>query len=112
MNEVLYYHLIAPWIKLEERPVLKNSYVHGRKLKPHLGYYKIQIEAYKKLIKTLCDYYNIPLEVPEKNGNLITGVHDKAAAAKFNGIVCHYHLTRGKIDCAGLKLKEIIDSLY
>ena len=93
------------------RPILKNSYVHGRKLKPHLGYYAVQLEAYKVLIKTLCDHYDIPLEVPEKNGELLTGVHSGAAAAKFNGIVCHYHLTRGKIDCAGLKLKKIVDSL-
>ena len=94
-----------------ERPVLKNSYVHGRKLKPHLGYYTVQIEAYKQLIKTLCKHYDIPLEVPEKNGRLLTGVHSGAAAAKFNGVVCHYHLTRGKIDCAGLELKKIVDSL-
>lgn len=94
-----------------ERPILKDSYVHGRKLKPHLGYYSVQIEAYKQLVKTLCDNYNIPLEVPEKNGKLLTGVHNGAAAAKFHGVVCHYHITRGKIDCAGLPLKEIIDSL-
>ena len=93
------------------RPILKNSYVHGRKLKPHLGYYAIQLEAYKVLIKTLCDHYDIPLEVPEENGKLLTGVHSGAAAAKFNGVVCHYHLTRGKIDCAGLELKKIVDSL-
>jgi len=93
------------------RPILKDSYVHGRKLKPHLGYYAVQLEAYKVLIKTLCEHYDIPLEVPEENGKLLTGVHSGAAAAKFNGVVCHYHLTRRKIDCAGLKLKEIIDSL-
>tara|TARA_R110000824_G_scaffold248156_1_gene437247 strand:- start:249 stop:1109 length:861 start_codon:yes stop_codon:yes gene_type:complete len=94
-----------------ERPVLKNSYVHGRKLKPHLGYYAVQIEAYKKLLEVLCHEYDIPLEVPEKDGRLLTGVHNGATAGKFNGVVCHYHITRGKIDCAGLKLKEIVDSL-
>ena len=94
-----------------ERPILENSFVHGRKLKPHLGYYAVQIEAYKQLIKVLCREYDIPLRVPEKDGKLLTGVHNDAAAAKFNGVVCHYHVTRGKIDCAGLELKEIIDSL-
>jgi len=94
-----------------ERPVLKNSFVHGRKLKPHLGYYAVQIEAYKKLIEVLCENYNIPLQVPEENGRLLTRVHSDAARGKFSGVVCHYHLTRGKIDCAGLELKKIIDSL-
>ncbi len=95
-----------------KRPVLNDSYVHGRKLKPHLGYYKVQLEAYKQLIKTLCKHYNIPLEVPTKHGILMTGVHNGAAKGKFNGVVCHYHLTRKKIDCAGLELKKLVDSLY
>ena len=41
----------------------------------------------------------------------MTGVHNGAAKGKFNGVVCHYHLTRKKIDCAGLELKKIVDSL-
>lgn len=97
---------------LPKRPVLKDSRVHGVKLKPHLGYYNVQIEAYKNLINVLCKNYNIPLEVPEKDGELMTGVHNGAAKGKFNGLVCHYHLTRKKIDCAGLELKKIVDSLY
>ena len=96
---------------LPKRPVLKNSSVHGVKLKPHLGYYNVQIEAYKNLLKVLSECYDIPLSVPEKNGKLMTGVHNSAARGKFNGIVCHYHLTRKKIDCAGLELKKIVDSL-
>jgi hypothetical protein len=96
---------------LPKRPILHDSYVHGRRLKPHLGYYPVQIEAYKKLIQVLCREYNIPLEVPEKNKRLMTGVHNGAAKGKFDGIVCHYHLTRKKIDCAGLELKKIVDSL-
>ena len=94
-----------------ERPILNDSYVHGRKLKPHLGYYTVQIEAYKKLIEVLCEHYNIPLAVPEEENQLMTGVHNGAAKGKFNGVVCHYHLTRKKIDCAGLELKKIVDSL-
>jgi len=95
-----------------ERPILENSMVHGVKLKPHLGYYNVQIEAYKQLIKTLCEHYEIPLVVPTtESGDLITKVHDEAARGKFHGVVCHYHLTRKKIDCAGLELKKIICSL-
>ena len=88
------------------RPVCKSSVVHGVKLKPHLGYYPIQIEAYKKLIKVLSDHYKIKLETP-----VHAAVMPLAAKGKFQGIVSHYHLTRGKIDCAGLNIRGIIDSL-
>jgi len=95
-----------------ERPVCKNSIVHNVKLKPHLGYYPVQIEAYKKLVKVLCDHYGIMLDVPTtKDGNLMTGVHKSAAENKFNGVVCHYHLTRNKIDCAGLELLDIVNNI-
>lgn len=95
------------------RPILKDSRVHGVKLKPHLGYYNIQIEAYKRLLDTLCRHYDIPLEVPltEDGKQLLVGVDDSARRAKFSGVVCHYHLTRKKIDCAGLELKKIVESL-
>ena len=87
--------------------------MHGVKLKPHLGYYGIQIEAYKRLVNTLCKHYDIPLSVPttEDGERLLEGVDQEASKGKFEGVVCHYHLTRKKIDCAGLKLKEIVDSL-
>ena len=94
------------------RPILTDSVVHGIKLKPHLGYYPEQIEAYKALIKHLCDFYNIPMECPRgDDGKLLTGVDPLAAKAKFNGIVNHYNITRKKIDTAGLKLDEIVDEL-
>ena len=96
------------------RPTLENSRVHGVKLKPHLGYYNIQIEAYKRLVNVLCKHYDIPLKVPctQDGERLHTGVDDCARKGKFKGVVCHYHLTRKKIDCAGLELKKIVDSLY
>jgi len=94
------------------RPVLNDSIVHGVKLKPHLGYYPIQIEAYKYLVRTLARHYKIPLMVPmAADGELLKKVDAGAAKGRFKGIVCHYHLTRGKIDCAGLELKKIIDEL-
>ena len=94
-----------------ERPVLKDSVVHGVKLKPHLGYYRKQIMAYKVLLEFLHEQYGIALTAPTKNGKLLTEVYKPAVAAKFNGIVCHYHLTRGKIDTAGLELDEILYQL-
>ena len=73
-----------------KRPVCKNSRVHGIKLRPHLGYYNVQIEAYKKLIKVLCDHYSIPLQTPMINDEVPdTGVVIEAKKGKYNGIVCH-----------------------
>jgi len=92
--------------------VCKDSVVHGVRLKPHLGFYKLQVEAYKKLITLLCDHYNIEVDIPRtKEGELYTGVVDTVSKGKYNGVVCHYHITRGKIDCAGLDLAKIIDEL-
>ncbi len=95
-----------------KRPVCKDSVVHGVKLKPHLGYDNVQIGAYEKLLSILCDHYDINIDTPRtKSGGLYTGVVEDAARGRYNGVVCHYHLTRGKIDCAGLKLDEIVDKL-
>ena len=104
-----YYLKYSDWYEKKgfgERPICKDSKVHGRRLKPHLGYYPIQIRAYKELLKTLCDHYNINYATPP-----IDAVWDKAATGRYNGIVCHYHLTRNKIDCAGLNLQEIVKQL-
>ncbi len=52
-----YYTKYNKWYEKNgfgERPILKDSRVHGIRLKPHLGYYKVQIEAYKKLVKVFC----------------------------------------------------------
>jgi N-acetyl-anhydromuramyl-L-alanine amidase AmpD len=96
-----------------KRPVCKNSRVHGVKLKPHLGYYPVQIEAYKKLLQVLCEQYDIPVQTPMINDSVAdTGVHSEAKRGKYDGIVCHYHVSRNKIDCAGLDLKSIVSQLH
>ncbi len=89
-----------------KRPVCEDSVVHGVKLKPHLGYYPVQIEAYKRLLGVLTTHYNIDLATPPT-----AGVIKEAQSGKYNGIVCHYHVSRNKIDCAGLDLKTIISEL-
>ena len=96
---------------LGNRPLL-TSKVHGRNLGEHLGYYPQQLEAYKALVKTLCDHYEIPLECPTtKKGALVTGVHSATAKGKFQGVVCHYHLSARKIDCAGLELDVLLEQI-
>ena len=92
-----------------KRPLLKDSRVHGVKLKPHLGYYPAQLKAYVRLIVMLCDHYDIEFKVPtDEQGSLITRVHKPCVDRKFNGVMCHYHLTRNKIDCAGLELDKLV----
>tara|TARA_R100000664_G_C2739993_1_gene128618 strand:+ start:337 stop:1218 length:882 start_codon:yes stop_codon:yes gene_type:complete len=94
------------------RPIIKDARCHGVKLKPFLGYYPIQIEAYKALVGALCSHYGIPLAYPQNNdGELITGVHSPVTYGKFKGVACHYHVTRKKIDTAGLQLDNIIKDL-
>ena len=94
-----------------ERPVLTDSIVHGIKLKPHLGYYPQQIWAYKVLLEFLSSQYDIPLTCPTKKNKLVTDVYSPAVSGSYNGVVCHYHLTRRKIDTAGLELDKILNKI-
>ena len=79
----------------------------------HLGYYPVQIDAFKALLKALKAHYGdaIKFECPLRDGKLLTTVDKNAAKGKFNGVVNHYHLTKRKIDCAGLELDEILREL-
>jgi hypothetical protein len=93
-----------------KRPVLKNTKVHSGTIDEHLAFYPVQEEALKVLIHTVCNHYGIPLVVPkDSSGKLITKEVPEVASNKFSGVVCHYHITAGKIDCAGLKLDEIVE---
>lgn len=83
------------------RPVIK-SVVHGAKYE-HLGYYPEQLRSYRELLDALLPYYDIPRETPEM-GTLCKD----AVSKKYHGVVSHYHLTKRKIDCAGLNIREIL----
>ena len=110
-----YYTKYQDWYvkkKFGERPILEDVEVHGRTLDPFLGYYPVQIEAYKALLKGLGKHYGIKLECPlDGNGELLTTVDDTAAAGDFEGVVTHYHLTRRKKDTAGLELDKILEDI-
>ena len=91
------------------RPVLKDMRVHGVKLKECLGFYDVQIEAYKVLANSLCEFYKIPKRCPlTEEHELVRTVFPDARSGKFKGIICHYHLTKKKIDCANLDLKAVL----
>tara|TARA_Y100000817_G_scaffold282398_1_gene247638 strand:- start:374 stop:871 length:498 start_codon:yes stop_codon:yes gene_type:complete len=94
-----------------ERPIQDGAWVHGRKLDPFLDFYPIQIDALKALWKAIHKGIGIPLEVPMKNGQLNTSVDSKAARGTFKGFINHYNITRGKIDCAGLDLLQLLDEV-
>jgi len=94
------------------RPVLKNLPLHGTKIKECLGFYDIQIEAFKALVDTLCNAYDIPLECPvDDSGELLKAVSRDARSGVFKGVVNHYHITRKKIDCVNLELKNVLDDI-
>ena len=95
-----------------ERPVVTDAYVHGTKLKPHLGFYPVQIEALKALYKAIHEATGIPLETPlDNNGDMLTKVSSVAKANKFKGFVSHFHLTRGKLACAGLDIARLLEEI-
>lgn len=86
------------------RPVLTNTKVHGGKIDSHLDFYDVQKEALSVLVKTVCNWYGIPLQTPDS----ITEVPE-VAKGTYKGVVSHYHVTAGKIDCAGLEIKKLLE---
>lgn len=85
------------------RPVYTNTKVHDGSIQSHLGFYKVQEEALSVLIKTVCSWYGIKLQTPSS----ITEVPD-VAKGSYSGVVSHYHVTKDKIDCAGVDLSKLI----
>ena len=110
-----YYTKYQDWYERKgfgPRPVLEDVKVHGKTLDPFLGYYPVQIEAYKALLKGLNEHYGIELKCPlDENGELLTTVEDTAATGDYEGVVTHYHLTKRKIDTAGLELDKILEDI-
>jgi hypothetical protein len=88
--------------------VLKNTKIHDSSIKEHLMFYPEQERALSALVRAVCGAYDIPLAVPMTNGSYATGEHPEVASGRFRGVACHFHLTKEKIDCAGLDLEKII----
>ena len=110
-----YYPKYQGWYKkngLGERPLVEGAKVHGKTLDPFMDFYPEQYEALKALMKAVHEATGIPLEAPlDRSGNTNTTVSKKAADGRFEGFVSHYHLKRGKIDCANLDLKTILENI-
>jgi len=90
------------------RPIVKAMKLHGKTFKSHLGFYDVQVDALKELLKSLCGFYNVPLEFPNRNGELIKGV---IKSSSFEGVICHYHVTENKTDPACLDLAKVIEEI-
>ncbi len=97
---------------LGERPMINDAVVHGQKLDPFTGFYPVQLEALKALMKSINKATGIPLKTPlDRSKSTNTTVSKKAAEGRFEGFVSHYHLTKRKIDCAGLDLKKLLKEI-
>lgn len=90
------------------RPLAPASQLHGKEFPEHLGFYDVQVEALKELLKSLTSFYNVPLEFPNNNGELIKGV---IKSSSFKGVICHYHVTENKTDPACLDLAKVIEEI-
>jgi len=109
------YTKYQPWYRKKgfgPRPIMSGLKIHGVKLSDYLGFYPVQIEAYKVLVKTLCKHYNIPIQMPmDSNNKVLRGVSLTAKQSKFKGIVNHFHVSRKKIDVANLDWDQVLKEL-
>ena len=92
-----------------ERPIVKDAKVHGKTLRPHLGFYDVQIEALQALWKAVHNACDIPLETP--TGAAKNAYTSTVSSGKFKGFVSHYHITKRKIDCGGLDIEKLLEDL-
>jgi len=94
------------------RPVIDDAWVHNVKLDPFLGFYPAQIEALKALWKAINGATEIPYETPVSQfGKTSTKYVQDVAYGSFSGFVSHYHVSKTKIDCAGLDIKTLLDEV-
>jgi len=95
-----------------ERPMMDNAWVHGQKLDPFMGFYPEQIEAAKALWKAVASASNVKLKTKlNQFGKVSTKYEKEIVYGKFEGVISHYHCYKGKIDCAGLEIGDLIDEV-
>ena len=110
-----YYPKYQNWYKKNgfgERPIIDNAWVHGEKLEPFTGFYPQQMEALKALWQAIHGATGIPYETPVNQfGKTSTKYEQDGAYGKFSGFVSHYHVSKRKIDCAGLDIKALLNEI-
>ena len=110
-----FYPKYQDWYKRNgfgERPMVSGARVHGEELQDFTGFYPKQIEALKALWKAIHNSAGVELQtLTNQFGTTSKSYEQDAKYGKFNGIVSHYHVSKNKIDCAGLDIKKILDEL-
>lgn len=80
-------------INKKERDFIKTDIIHNKEIGPYLYYYPEQIKALVALIKTVCEFYNIPIVFPlDKNGEILNELSPEVVNNTFKGVCGHYHL--------------------
>jgi len=87
-----------------DRPVIEGAKCHGRTLSAFTGFYDVQLEALAALWEAVSWACDIPLQLPETDN----AVDPKCEDGFFKGFCNHYHLTKRKIDCAGLDNEAVL----
>ena len=47
----------------------------------------------------------------DEDGNNLTTTSKKVKAGTFKGFINHFHVTKSKIDCAGLDIKKLLNEI-
>jgi len=110
-----YYPKYQDWYvkhNFGERPIKSDAWVHGNKLDPFTDFYPVQIEALKALWKSIHENVGVPLSTPlDRSGESLKTTDQKSARGTFKGFINHYHITRKKIDCACLDIKQLLSEI-
>ena len=77
-----------------------------------MDFYPEQIKALKALWKAIHNATEIPYETPTSQfDKTSTKYVQDVAYGSFSGFVSHYHISKGKIDCAGLDIRALLDEI-
>jgi len=110
-----YYTKYQSWYEKNgfgPRPTVDDAWVHGSKLKEHTDFYPVQIEALKALWKAIHNAAEIPYEAPQNQfGSTSTKYEQDVKYGNFSGFISHYHVSKNKIDCAGLDIKTLLEEV-
>jgi hypothetical protein len=110
-----YYTKYQSWYEKNgfgPRPLVDDAWVHGRKLPEHTDFYPVQIEALQALWKAISKAADIPLEAPKNQfGKTSTKYEQDVKYGSFSGFISHYHVSKHKIDCAGLEIVELLEEV-
>ncbi len=110
-----YYTKYQDWYERNgfgSRPVVDDAWVHGNKLEEHLDFYPVQLEALKALWKAIHKAAEIPYDTPKSQfGNTSTKYEQDVKYGSFSGFISHYHVSKNKIDCAGLDIVKLLEQV-